>query len=84
MMASRSLTLADLRPGERVRVERIRELDPITQRLMVMGLVEGAEVTYVRSSLGGDPLELRVHGASLSLRREQARHFEVTRIAEHG
>jgi Fe2+ transport system protein FeoA len=44
---------------------------------MVLGLVEGAELTFVRASLGGDPLEFRVFGAAISLRREQARHFEV-------
>jgi hypothetical protein len=34
----------------------------------------------VRASLGGDPLEFRVFGAAISLRREQAKHFEVTRV----
>jgi Fe2+ transport system protein FeoA len=53
------------------------------QRLMILGLVEGAELTFLRSSLGGDPLEFRIYGASISLRREQARRFEVTRVA-HG
>jgi len=45
---------------------------------MVLGLVEGAEITFLRSSLGGDPLEFRLYGAAISLRREQARHFRVT------
>ena len=84
MDAVAQLTLADLDPGDRVRVARIGALDANVQRLMVMGLVEGAEVTYVRSSLGGDPLELRVHGAAISLRREQASQFEVERISQHG
>ena len=44
---------------------------------MVLGLVEGAELTFLRSSLGGDPLEVRIYGAAISLRRAQARHFHV-------
>ena len=44
---------------------------------MVLGLVEGAEVTFLGRSLGGDPLEVRIYGASISLRAEQARRFEV-------
>jgi ferrous iron transport protein A len=84
MSALPLLTLAALKAGDRVRISRIVELDASVQRLMVMGLVEGAEVAFVRSSLGGDPLEFRVHGAAISLRREQARHFQVTRISEHG
>jgi Fe2+ transport system protein FeoA len=44
---------------------------------MVLGLVEGAELTFVRRSLGGDPLEIRLYGAAISLRNEQARRFQV-------
>jgi hypothetical protein len=31
----------------------------------------------VRRSLGGDPLEIRIYGAAISLRDEQARRFHV-------
>ena len=44
---------------------------------MVLGLVEGAEVVFMRRSLGGDPLEIRIYGAAISLRDEQARRFRV-------
>jgi Fe2+ transport system protein FeoA len=75
------LTLSDLKPGVRVRIESIETADPAVQRLMVLGLVEGAELTFLRSSFGGDPLEFRIYGAAISLRREQARHFHVASIA---
>jgi Fe2+ transport system protein FeoA len=51
---------------------------------MVLGLVEGAELTFLRGSLGGDPLEFRIYGAAISLRRDQARHFRVVRAAVDG
>jgi Fe2+ transport system protein FeoA len=44
---------------------------------MVLGLVEGAEIVFLRRSLGGDPLEIRIYGAAISLRDEQARRFTV-------
>jgi Fe2+ transport system protein FeoA len=69
--------LSDLQPGDSVRIESIDTRDPAVQRLMVLGLVEGVELTFLRSSLGGDPLEFRIHGASISLRRAQAQHFHV-------
>ena len=72
------MTLTDLAPGESVTIESIDASDPAVQRLMVLGLVEGAELTFVRSSLGGDPLEFRIFGAAISLRREQARCFHVS------
>jgi ferrous iron transport protein B len=78
------LTLADLKPGDLVRIESIDTQDPAVQRLMVLGLVEGAEMTYLRSSLGGDPLEFRIYGAAISLRRELAAQFRVVPVAPHG
>ena len=41
---SPTLTLSDLKPGDRVRIESIDTADPAVQRLMVLGLVEGAEL----------------------------------------
>ena len=74
------MTLADLEAGARVAIVRIATQDPAVQRLMILGLVEGAEIEFLRASLGGDPLEFRVHGAAISLRRDQARAFEVEAI----
>jgi Fe2+ transport system protein FeoA len=72
------VTLADLKPGDRVRIESIETTDPAVQKLMVLGLVEEAELTFLRSSLGGDPLEFRLFGAAISLRKDQARRFTVS------
>jgi Fe2+ transport system protein FeoA len=74
------LNLTDLAPGETATIESIDTSDPAVLRLMVLGLVEGADLTFVRSSLGGDPLEFRLFGAAISLRREQARRFQVAPV----
>lgn len=74
------MTLTELAPGETAIIEAIDTGDPAVQRLMVLGLVEGAELTFVRSSLGGDPLEFRLFGAAISLRREQAEYFQVSPV----
>lgn len=71
------MTLAELNPGDHVRIASVDADDPSVQRLMVMGLVEAAELTFLRASLGGDPLEFRVYGSAMSLRRAQARQFRV-------
>jgi Fe2+ transport system protein FeoA len=72
------LTLTELAPGETVKIDAVDAADVAVQRLMVLGLVEGAELTFVRASLGGDPLEFRLFGAAISLRREQAERFAVS------
>lgn len=74
------MTLLELAPGETARIDAIDTSDAGVQRLMVLGLVEGAELTYIRSSLGGDPLEFRIYGAAISLRREQAGRFTVSPV----
>ena len=78
------MTLADLNKGDRVRIESIRTPDDNVQRLMVMGLVEGAELMFVGASLGGDPLEFLLHGSAVSLRRADAQQFEVRPLGSNG
>lgn len=63
-----------------MRIDSVDASDAAVQRLMVLGLVEGAEISYLRASLGGDPLEFRLFGAAISLRRDQARSFHVSPV----
>ena len=71
-------TLADLKPGMSAVIERVDARQPGVVRLMVLGLVEGAQVTFRNTAIGGDPLEISVHGAAISVRREQARFFDIS------
>lgn len=70
-------SLATLRPGQTAVITGIRELDANVQRLMTLGLVEGAVVEMAGRAIGGDPLEFRLFGYGISLRREQADAFLV-------
>jgi len=79
-----SKTLAELDRGQMATIEAIHVADPQVQRLMTLGLVEGAVVEFAGSALGGDPLEFRLFGRGISLRREQARHFTVSTVATGG
>jgi ferrous iron transport protein A len=74
------MTLEQLQPGSRYRVDAIDATDLAVQRLMVLGLVEGAEITLASAAIGGDPIEFRLYGTSISLRREHARCFTVSQI----
>ena len=70
-------SLATLRPGQKAVITGIRDLDRNVQRLMTLGLVEGAIVEMAGRAIGGDPLEFRLFGYGISLRREQADAFLV-------
>ena len=76
------MTLASLENGRKYLIKNVNSSDPDVQRLMVLGLVEGAEVELASAAIGGDPLEFRLFGNAISLRREQARHFEVIPAGE--
>jgi Fe2+ transport system protein FeoA len=75
-------TLESLRRGQRGVIKTVDSADPAVQRLMVLGLVAGAEVEFTGAAIGGDPLEFRLFGNGISLRREQARHFEVVAVGD--
>lgn len=79
-MATGRMTLSSLERGQKYVIDRIDCSDPVVQRLMVLGLVEGTEIELASSAIGGDPLEFRMFGNAISLRREHARHFIVSPV----
>ena len=76
-----SRTLADLRPGQRARITGYAEMSPTVQRVMHLGLLEDEEVELARRAPAGDPIEIRILGYSLSLRRQEAQLVEVEELA---
>ena len=74
------MTLADLQPGQSAKLDQIDTRDPGVIRLMILGMVEDITVRMENIAIGGDPLEVGFFGSSVSLRKEQARHFRVSRI----
>lgn len=72
------VTLDQLKAGQRAIVERINgEGSAVYQRLMEMGVYESAELEIIRFAPLGDPMEVRVQGYSLSVRKIDAKHVEV-------
>lgn len=65
-------TLRELEPGRRASVVAIEGSDEVAVRLLEMGLTPGVDVEMVGSAVWGDPLEVRVRGYALSLRKQEA------------
>lgn len=76
-----TMTLEELRFGQRARIEDVDAAQPGVLRLMVLGLIEGAEVRYANSAIGGDPMEVTVFGTAISIRKQQAACFQVSPIS---
>jgi len=81
-MDNHKMTLASLKRGEKYVIAGVHCADPDVQRLMVLGLVEGAEIELASAAIGGDPIEFPLFGNAISLRREQARHFSVSQAIQ--
>jgi Fe2+ transport system protein FeoA len=74
------VTLDQLRPGQRGRVLSLQGDPAVTQRLLELGVLEGAEVEVVGFAPLGDPMEVRLGTARLTLRRRDASGIEVHEI----
>lgn len=69
--------LAELAPGERGRVVAVRGDEAAVRRLMDLGLIRGTLVEVIRRAPLGDPLEVRLRGFMLTLRRAEAEHIAL-------
>ena len=67
----------DLKPGEKGRITRVTGAGSVYRRLLDMGVVKGAEVEMERVAPLGDPVEVRIKGYRLSLRKEEAANICV-------
>jgi Fe2+ transport system protein FeoA len=70
-------TLDELAIGHRAEVVSVGGPGRIAMRLLEMGFVPGTGVELVKTAPLGDPLELRIRGYHLSLRRAEAAHVRV-------
>lgn len=74
---------ARLRPGERGTIEKIAAQSVLRKRLTEMGVARGATIEAVRVAPLGDPIDFKIKGYHLTLRKNEASAIEV-RIATGG
>ena len=75
---SHSLPLSSLAPGTAAKVSEIKVASASRPRLMEMGLLVGTPVELIRFAPLGDPVEIKVRGYHLTLRRHEADQILVT------
>ncbi|CAN5581363.1 ferrous iron transport protein A [soil metagenome] len=73
-----NMTLTSLPIGRDARVIAVNGTGTITRRLMEMGVVPGVSVKVIKMAPFGDPIEVRVRGYSLAMRRTEADAIEVS------
>lgn len=71
------MTLRELKPGQGGTVSSIGTKGMIKRRLMDMGVTPGAEIKVIKVAPLGDPIEVRIRGYELSLRKEEAEQIQI-------
>lgn len=71
------IPLSQLAIGSTAKIREFPKAGPAFLRLREMGLLPGTKLTMVRTAPMGDPLEIKVRGYHLTLRRSEADHVLV-------
>ncbi len=71
------MTLKDLKTGQTAVIENVGGEGALRQHFLDMGLIPGAEVTFVKLAPMGDPIEYRIHGYELTLRKDDAESIDI-------
>ena len=71
------MNLANLNIGTIAKVKTVSATSASAKRLMEMGVVPGVSVRVVKSAPFGCPIEVRVRGYHLAMRRSEAEAIEV-------
>ena len=74
------MTLDQLPLGKTAKVAKLTGTPSVRRRLMEMGITPSATIEAIRWAPLGDPLDIKVRGYHLSLRREEAASVEITEV----
>jgi ferrous iron transport protein A len=71
------MTLKEAKCGETVTVLKINGVGAVKRRIMDMGITKGTPIFVRRVAPLGDPVEIKVRGYELSLRKADAEMIAV-------
>ncbi|MBQ9020759.1 MAG: ferrous iron transport protein B [Eggerthellaceae bacterium] len=70
-------TLDTLGEGVPAAIRTVGGSGALRQHFLDMGVIPGAHIAFIKSAPLGDPLEFRIHGYELTLRRDDAAKIEI-------
>ncbi len=75
-----AMTLASMAPGEKARILCVGGAAQTNRRLAEMGVIRQTVVEIQRIAPLGDPIEIKVRGYSLALRKAEAEGIQVEEV----
>lgn len=76
------MTLDELKIGQKGKIHAVGGEGALRNRLIDMGLIPRTEVVLKKVAPMGDPMEIRLRGYELTLRREDAAKITVEPITD--
>lgn len=73
----KKITLKKLEPGQKGKVLKVTARGETKKRIVEMGVIPGAVVEVERVAPFGDPIDIKVKGYHLTLRKEEADGIEI-------
>ena len=74
---NKTITLRDLKEGDRARIQSILGNGNFKRRLLEMGFMPGTDVFVKKYAPLRDPIEFVIKGYHVSLRREEAKTITI-------
>ena len=71
------MTLDELKVGSSALIKSVGGEGALRLRILDMGLIPGTKVSMIKIAPLGDPIEIRVRGYELTLRKEDTRLITV-------
>ena len=72
------MSLSDINVGQKAIIKKVASDENIKRRLLDMGLTPRTKVMIRKVAPLGDPIELRLRGYLLTIRKEDAKQIEVS------
>lgn len=71
------MTINDLKIGDSGTIAAVGGDGPLRLRFLDMGLIPGTKVTLQKIAPMGDPIQIRLRGYELTIRREDAKQITL-------
>ena len=72
--------LNEMKPGDRANILKISGNGALKKKLLDMGVLPGTIIETIRVAPLGDPVEIKIKGYNLTLRKEEAASIQVREI----
>ncbi len=74
------MKLNELKKGMTAVIDTVEGGGELRQHILDMGVIPGAEITFIKYAPMGDPMQFRIHDYELTLRKEDAKKIGVTPV----